>query len=75
VIAGAVLTVVAVVVTMAFNVPLNNVLDTVDPVALSAADARREWQAYLVPWTAWNHVRTVAPLLGSVLMLVGLRYR
>lgn len=75
VIAGAVLAVVAMVVTMAFNVPLNNTLDKVDPSALSAADALREWQAYLVPWTAWNHVRTVAPLLGSVLMLVGLRYR
>jgi uncharacterized membrane protein len=75
VIAGAVLGLVAFVVTMAFNVPLNNALDALDPSALSAADALREWQGYLGPWTAWNHVRTVAPLLGSVLMLVGLRYR
>ena len=35
------------VVTMAFNVPLNNRLDAVDPAALSAADALRQWQAYL----------------------------
>jgi uncharacterized membrane protein len=73
--AGAVLGVVAFAVTMAFNVPLNDRLDAVDPTALAATDALREWQAYLVPWTAWNHVRTVAPLLGSVLMLVGLRAR
>ncbi|OPX06440.1 hypothetical protein B1790_27840 [Mycobacterium sp. AT1] len=75
VLAGAVLALVAFVVTMAFNVPLNDHLDAVDSSGLSAADATREWHAYLGPWTAWNHVRTAAPLLGSVLMLVGLRGR
>jgi uncharacterized membrane protein len=60
---------------MAFNVPLNNQLDAVDPSGQSAADALREWQTYLNPWTAWSHVGTAAPLLGSVLMLVGLRCR
>lgn len=74
-VAGAVLAVVAAVVTIAFNVPLNNRLDALQPAAMSAADAAREWQAYLGPWTAWNHVRTVAPLLGSALMLVGLAQR
>ena len=56
------------VVTMAFNVPLNNQLDAVDPVGLSAADAAREWQAYLSSWTAWNHVRaaTGRGVRGSV---------
>jgi uncharacterized membrane protein len=73
--AGAVLAVVAFVITMAFNVPLNNRLDALDPAALTAADAAREWANYLSAWTAWNHVRTAAPLLGSVLMLIGLRYR
>lgn len=72
---GAVLTLLAFVVTMAFNVPLNNALDRIDPSTVSAADAAREWQAYLAPWTLWNHVRTVAPLLGSVLILVGLAQR
>lgn len=75
VLAGAALALIAFVVTMAFNVPLNNELDGMDPSGLSAADALREWHRYLGPWTAWNHVRTVAPLLGSVLMLVGLRSR
>jgi uncharacterized membrane protein len=73
VLAGAVLGTVAFIVTFAFNVPLNNQLDAVDPSGLSAADALRAWQAYLGPWTAWNHVRTVASLLGSVLILIGLR--
>lgn len=75
VLAGAVLALVAFVVTMAFNVPLNDHLDAVNSSALSAVDATREWRAYLGPWTAWNHVRSAAPLLGSVLMLVGLRGR
>lgn len=72
VLAGALLVVVAFVVTIAFNVPLNNRLDAMDPAALSPSDALSRWQAYLVPWTAWNHVRTVAPLAGSVLMVIGL---
>ncbi|TPG24018.1 DUF1772 domain-containing protein [Mycobacterium hodleri] len=75
VLTGAALGLAAFVVTMAFNVPLNDRLDAVDPSGLPAADALREWRAYLGPWTWWNHVRTAAPLLGSVLMLVGLRYR
>jgi uncharacterized membrane protein len=73
--AGAALTIVAAVVTVAFNVPLNNKLDALDPAGLSPAEAVAQWQAYRGPWTAWNHVRTVAPLLGSVLLLTGLRYR
>jgi uncharacterized membrane protein len=67
--------VLAVVVTMAFNVPLNNHLDRVNPVGLSVADAAREWQAYFTTWTAWNHVRTATGFIGAGLMLIGLRYR
>jgi uncharacterized membrane protein len=73
--AGAVLVILAAVITIAFNVPLNDRLAALDPAGLSAADAAEQWRAYLGPWTAWNHVRTVAPLLGSVLLLAGLRYR
>ena len=75
VVAGAVFALVPTVVTVACNVPLNNHLAGVEVGGLSAADALREWQAYLGPWTAWNHVRTVAPLIGAVLLLVGVRCR
>jgi len=75
VLVGAVFAAFAAVITMAFNVPLNNHLDTVNPVGLSAADAAREWQAYFSAWTGWNHVRTVTSFVGAVLLLVGLRYR
>ena len=73
--AGAIFGVLGAVITMAFNVPLNNHLDTVDPAGLSLADAAREWQAYLSTWTAWNHARTVTAIVAPVLMLIGVRYR
>jgi len=73
--AGAIVGVLGALITIAFNVPLNNHLDTVDPAALSLADAAREWAAYLSTWTAWNHVRTVTAVIASALLLIGLRYR
>jgi uncharacterized membrane protein len=72
---GAVFAILGVIITMAFNVPLNNHLDTLNPVGLSPADAAREWQAYMSTWLAWNHVRSATGVIGAALMLVGLRYR
>ena len=60
------------VITMAFNVPLNNHLDTVDPTAVGVAEATREWAAYFSTWTAWNHVRAAAGIAAAVLMALGL---
>ena len=74
-VAGAAFALVAVVVTIACNVPLNNHLAGLNVTGLSSADVPREWQSYFGTWTAWNHVRTVSPLIGSVLLLVGLRCR
>jgi uncharacterized membrane protein len=73
--AGAISGVLAAIITIAFNVPLNNRLDTMDPAMLSVADAAREWQTYFSTWTAWNHARTVTAVIASALMLIGLRYR
>jgi uncharacterized membrane protein len=75
VLSGAILGILGAIITMLFNVPLNNHLDTAHTDGLSAADAAREWQAYFSTWTAWNHARTVTSLVGAALMLVGLRYR
>jgi uncharacterized membrane protein len=72
---GAIFGVFGAIITIAFNVPLNNHLDTVDPAGISVADAAREWQAYLSTWTAWNHARSVTAIAASVLMLIGVRYR
>ncbi len=56
-------------VTLAGNVPLNNALEGLAP---SSAEAATLWAAYLVKWTAWNHVRTVAPLLATALFALAL---
>ncbi|WP_101951553.1 DUF1772 domain-containing protein [Mycobacterium sp. 3519A] len=72
---GAVLGILGAVVTIAFNVPLNNHLDAVNPDGLSLTDAAGEWRAYFSVWTAWNHVRTATSLIGAAVMLFGLRYR
>ena len=50
------------VVTMAFNVPLNNALEALNP---AGSEAEAFWQRYLVDWTFWNHVRTLAAVAGA----------
>ncbi len=59
-----------IVVTMAFNVPLNNRLASTDPDS-SGTDAL--WADYLSRWTRWNHVRTAAPLAAAGFFAMALR--
>jgi uncharacterized protein (TIGR02246 family) len=56
-------------VTIIFNVPLNNGLAAVDP---TSADAGQIWTNYIKSWTAWNHVRTAAALVAAVSFTVAL---
>ena len=56
-------------VTIVFNVPMNDALETVAPVSDEAAG---HWTGYLSRWTFWNHVRTVAALLGAALLTIAL---
>ena len=58
--------------TMVFNVPLNNALAAVDPASVEAAEV---WARYLKDWTFWNHVRTVASALASVLFVYAIAVR
>ena len=53
--------------TIAGNVPLNDRLAAVDADDPSAVAL---WQHYLKRWTFWNHVRTVAPTVAAVLLLL-----
>jgi uncharacterized membrane protein len=59
----------AIFVTIAFNVPLNNRLAAVAP---ESPEAERVWTRYLSVWTAWNHVRTVAPVVSAVGFILAL---
>ena len=60
----------AVLVTMAFNVPLNNALAR---VAADSPAGAQLWANYLVTWTRWNHVRTIASLAAAAALMLGLR--
>lgn len=54
-----------VLVTIAFNVPLNDRLAAVDPEGEEGASV---WSLYLDRWTFWNHVRTAASLAASAVL-------
>ena len=54
------------VVTVVFNVPLNDTLAGVDPESAAATSV---WQSYMKVWTSWNHVRTLASLSASGLFI------
>jgi uncharacterized membrane protein len=56
-------------VTVAANVPRNDALAGLDPDSVSAVAA---WADYLSGWTAWNHVRTVASLAATALLILSL---
>lgn len=62
----------ALLITMAFNVPLNDALATADPTSTEGAAL---WARYLSEWTAWNHVRTIVPTLASVALVMALLQR
>ena len=66
---GAVYLLGVIAVTMGANVPRNNALAGLDP---AGAEAAGYWPRYLAEWTAWNHVRTVVPLIASGLFIIGL---
>lgn len=57
-------------VTLAFNVPRNNALASIDASKPEAVEA---WRGYVSSWTRWNHVRTIAALAAAALLTLALR--
>ena len=57
------------IVTMVFNVPLNNALAAADPASQEAASL---WARYLTDWTLWNHVRTVSSTVACALFIAAI---
>jgi uncharacterized membrane protein len=53
-------------ITMWFNVPRNNALAA---LAAETADGAAYWVRYLGEWTWWNHVRTLAAVAASALLV------
>ena len=60
------------IVTMIFNVPLNNALAATDPASIEAASL---WARYLTDWVFWNHVRTVASTVACALFIYAIAAR
>ena len=56
-------------VTIAFNVPRNNILADIQP---ESAGAPEVWARYLSEWTRWNTVRTIASLAASAAFIIAL---
>ena len=67
---GVVYLVGTIAVTMVCNVPRNNALAALAPESAAAAEY---WVNYLLTWTAWNHVRTIAPLVSAALFTWALK--
>jgi uncharacterized membrane protein len=58
-----------IVVTIAYNVPRNDELATLDP---DSAESAARWPAWAAEWTAGNHVRTVAGAVAAGALCVAL---
>lgn len=56
------------VVTMVFNVPMNQRLDAMNHASEETASY---WAIYARSWTSWNHVRTVASAGAAICFLIG----
>jgi uncharacterized membrane protein len=66
---GALYLIGAMAVTVAFNLPRNDSLATVDP---EGPEAVGHWSRYLSGWTVWNHVRGAAALAASAALIAAL---
>ena len=58
-----------IVVTIAFNIPLNDALAKVEPNSPEGASL---WASYLTTWTNWNHLRTISAIMAAALLTVAL---
>lgn len=56
-------------VTVFGNVPLNDALAAIGP---NSTEGAMFWTRFLTDWMGWNHVRTVAAALASVLFALSL---
>ena len=56
-------------VTIAFNVPLNDALAAINT---DNADGANLWVSYLANWTFWNHIRTLASIVAATAFTLAL---
>nr|WP_230843712.1 anthrone oxygenase family protein [Gloeobacter morelensis] len=56
-------------VTIVFNVPLNEALAVVEPGSTAGESL---WAKYFANWTLWNHIRTAAALAATAALTIAL---
>ena len=56
-------------VTILFNVPRN---DALAKVQCDSTEGANLWSRYLIEWTRWNHVRTIAAFVAATLLTIAL---
>jgi uncharacterized membrane protein len=61
--AGAILNITGVLITMSYHVPRNNALDAINPQDTHATTA---WTEYAPTWTRANHLRTLTYLASTI---------
>ncbi|HET9611474.1 MAG TPA: anthrone oxygenase family protein [Acidimicrobiales bacterium] len=71
-VAGAVVYLAGLVLTIAYHVPRNEALDRLDAASPASEPA---WSTYLRTWTAANHLRTLTCLAAAAAWVVALRER
>lgn len=70
ILAGAIIYLItSLLVTIFFNIPLNDSLATIAP---NAVDAANFWSDYQETWTNWNHVRTIGAIASTVSFIFAL---
>ncbi len=57
-------------VTIIFNVPLNDLLERADSTNYSS---QQMWRSYLKNWTVWNHIRTVTAVGALACFVLGFK--
>lgn len=66
-VAGGLLSLATMLITITFHVPRNNRLDRVDA---DSAEGQAVWAGYLITWTRGNHARTFTAALSVVCLLL-----
>lgn len=71
-IAGAVLFLIGMLITIMYHVPHNDELMKADPTVTGASAT---WRHFYAGWIAWNHARTLASFGATVSLVLALRVR
>jgi uncharacterized membrane protein len=56
--------------TVVVHIPLNNILQKLDPGAMSDAERQRERSNFEPRWNRWNAIRTACSIFASILLLL-----